>query len=439
MNAPFQLFDALPAHIEDALRASIERFGVLVPVVKDQHGNVLDGHHRARIADQLGVPYRVDVVQVADEDEAREIARTLNADRRQLTEEQRRAVAVELRKQGYSYPAIAGALGVSTMTAYRDVRRAEKEGTLSPDKVPGLSKGIDGNLRPARRPTVVAAKDEREAERAQQALALIGDDTPAAPVLEVRDVERAARQKEREERTAALTQRAREIDDDSPVQVRQMDCMDLIASLDDGSVSLLLTDPPYNVTDHEWDTWPSDEEYWRFTREWLGALRPKMADEFTAFVFCDADASPQMYQALVDTGWPVLRQAIWHRPNLAKKRSGSMTFLSSYEPFWHAGTRGLFLPDEWGEERFDVQRFVVPQSTHTTDPSYHPTQKPLGLFRRLVSIGSLPGELVVDPFVGAGTTAVACQMEGRRCLAGDQSAEYVQITLGRLAQAREAA
>lgn len=76
MNAPFQLFDALPAHIEDALRASIERFGVLVPVVKDQHGNVLDGHHRARIADQLGVPYRVDVVQVADEDEAREIART---------------------------------------------------------------------------------------------------------------------------------------------------------------------------------------------------------------------------------------------------------------------------------------------------------------------------------------------------------------------------
>ncbi|HEU4568897.1 MAG TPA: ParB N-terminal domain-containing protein [Marmoricola sp.] len=92
MNASYQLFDALPAHIEDALRASIERFGVLVPVVKDQHGNIIDGHHRARIAEPLGAPYRVDVVQVADEDEAREIARTLNADRRQLTEEQRRRI-----------------------------------------------------------------------------------------------------------------------------------------------------------------------------------------------------------------------------------------------------------------------------------------------------------------------------------------------------------
>jgi ParB-like chromosome segregation protein Spo0J len=65
----FQLFDALPAHVEDALRVSIERFGVLVPVAKDQHGNMIDGHHRARIADALGVRYRVDVMTVADDDE----------------------------------------------------------------------------------------------------------------------------------------------------------------------------------------------------------------------------------------------------------------------------------------------------------------------------------------------------------------------------------
>src|SRR5690606_25589321 len=148
-----------PAHIEDALRASIERFGVLVPVVKDQHGNILDGHHRARIADQLGVPYRVDVVQVADEEEAREIARTLNADRRQLTEEQRRAVAVELRKQGYSYRAIAGALGVSHVTVMKDVAEASTGSDL-PVEQPERIKSLDGKLRPARRPTIVAAKNE---------------------------------------------------------------------------------------------------------------------------------------------------------------------------------------------------------------------------------------------------------------------------------------
>ena len=92
MTAPFQLFDALDAATESALTESIRRFGVLVPVVRDQHGNVLDGHHRARIADTLGVKYPVSVIRVADDAEAREIARTLNADRRQLDAEQRRAM-----------------------------------------------------------------------------------------------------------------------------------------------------------------------------------------------------------------------------------------------------------------------------------------------------------------------------------------------------------
>lgn len=241
----------------------------------------------------------------------------------------------------------------------------------------------------------------------------------------------------REKATAEVVDRATPLDGGNPIQVRQETWQQTVERLGDGSVSLLLTDPPYAVTENDWDTFADDEDFWAFTAEWLAALRPKMADEFTAFVFCDADASPRMCRTMHDTGWPVLRQVIWHRPNLAKKRAGSLTFLSAYEPFWHAGTRGLMLPDEWGDERFDVQRFVVPQSNHVEDTSYHPTQKPIGLFRRLVQVGSAPGELVVDPFCGSGTTPVAAQFEDRRCVAGDQSAAYVQIALGRLAGTHE--
>lgn len=57
--APFQLFRNLAPPIEAALRASIYRFGVLVPIAKDQHGNILDGHQRARLADELGVKLQV--------------------------------------------------------------------------------------------------------------------------------------------------------------------------------------------------------------------------------------------------------------------------------------------------------------------------------------------------------------------------------------------
>lgn len=220
--------------------------------------------------------------------------------------------------------------------------------------------------------------------------------------------------------------------DEADIRLLRADCLDMIAELRDGSVSLLLTDPPYNVTENDWDMWPERGEYLEFMREWLAAMRPKMADESVAFVFCDARYTAAICEVLHDTDWPVLRQCIWHRGNLAKKRSGSKTLLSSYEPFWHCGTRDLELPDEWGDERFDVQKHAAPQSNGKTDPAYHPTQKPIALFERLVQLGSREGELVVDPFCGAGTTALACARNSRRCVSSDTSQEYIDIARGRL-------
>lgn len=151
-----QLFDTLPAHIEDALRASIERFGVLVPIVVTQDGEILDGHHRKRIADELGVEAKVSVVHVADEDEARAIAVTLNADRRQLDPEQRREVVAHLRQQGHSYRAIGEALGVGKSTVERDAEELSHAGQLSD---PETVRGLDGKERPATRPTKVTERE----------------------------------------------------------------------------------------------------------------------------------------------------------------------------------------------------------------------------------------------------------------------------------------
>lgn len=140
-----QPFPSLDEQTEAALRASIERFGVLVPVIHDQHGRTLDGHHRSRIADELGVDYRVDVREVADEDEAQEIARTLNEDRRQLTPEQRRPIVAALREEGHSMRAIAGALGVSKGAIQNDIERGVPAST--PERV----NGQDGKSYPATR------------------------------------------------------------------------------------------------------------------------------------------------------------------------------------------------------------------------------------------------------------------------------------------------
>jgi ParB-like chromosome segregation protein Spo0J len=142
-----QIFDPLPAYIEDALRASIKRFGVLVPITTDQHGAVLDGHHRKRIADELGITYETRVRECCSDEERREIAFTLNADRRQISAEQRRAVAIELRKMKHSYRAIAGALGVDHTTIMDDVKRST--GGESPVALPANVVGLDGKVRAA--------------------------------------------------------------------------------------------------------------------------------------------------------------------------------------------------------------------------------------------------------------------------------------------------
>jgi ParB-like chromosome segregation protein Spo0J len=75
-----------------ALRNDIEHNGILVPVLVDQHGRILDGHHRVKIANELGIDYPRDVREIADDNEAHDLAVTLNMVRRHLNREQKRAV-----------------------------------------------------------------------------------------------------------------------------------------------------------------------------------------------------------------------------------------------------------------------------------------------------------------------------------------------------------
>ena len=167
MSAPmFQLFKDLPPAVEAALRASIDRFGVLVHVVKDQHGNILDGHQRARIADSLGIKYPVSIVDVADEDEAREIARTLNEERRAMPKEERLVQLPELLAEGHSTRAIAGALGVSQSQVMLDKAEIEQDCSI-PDRVKRKGGGTYPARREPRLPPADALAQAREVNREQ--------------------------------------------------------------------------------------------------------------------------------------------------------------------------------------------------------------------------------------------------------------------------------
>lgn len=404
MTAPFQLFDALPAHIEDALRASIERFGVLVPVVKDQHGNIIDGHHRSRIADQLGVKYRVDVVQVADEDEAREIARTLNSDRRQLTEDQRREVVRVLREQGHSVRAIAAALKVGKSTVDRDVAELSRAGQL---EQPDRAVGLDGKSRPAKRPTVVAAKNEREAERAQEALSLVGDSAPGR-VLDVKRIERIARETEAERRRADPIE---PVTIHGAVDIRLGDFRQVLADVPDGSVDAIITDPPYpgeyiplfgdlselaaRILAPHGVLVAMTGQAW--LRQYLEQLDKHLAYRWTA-AYITQGPRTRVHAAKVGTGW---------KPLLVYRRRDA--------------TDLPFLVDDLFDSAGDDKRH------------HHWGQSESGIAEQVERF-TQPGALVVDPFLGGGTTAVVCRDLGRRFIGCDIDAAHVAASRERLGE-----
>jgi ParB-like chromosome segregation protein Spo0J len=399
-----QLFDALPPSIEAALRTSIERFGVLVPVVKDQHGRIIDGHHRATVADKLGVTYRVDVIPVADDDQARELARTLNADRRHLTEDQRREVAVTLRRAGHSERAIAGALGVSQPTVHRDIERATDslESVELPDRVTGL----DGKSRPARRPTIVAARNDREAERAQEALATIGDIAPAR-VVDVKRIERIAREAEAKQRRSEPQSERTVIDS---IDIRHGDFRTVLADIPDASVDAIITDPPYPR-----EFIPLFGDLSKLAarilkpagvlavmtgQTWLRGYLAEL-DRHMRYRWCGAylvqGQRNRVHGARVGTGW---------KPVLLYSRMDAPTDCS-------------FILDDL----FD---------SAGGDKAYHDWGQSESGMAMLVGRLSQPGQSIVDPFLGGGTTAVVCRDLERRFIGCDIDAAAVAVARGRL-------
>ncbi|WP_416444695.1 ParB N-terminal domain-containing protein [Leucobacter sp. HNU] len=109
------------------LRADILEHGIQVPVVKDQHGRILDGNNRAAIADQLGIDYPVEVVHVADDEEAEDRAISLNLKRRSISQAQMRELIADQidRHPDMSDRAIAKRLGCSHPTV-ASVRKGGK-------------------------------------------------------------------------------------------------------------------------------------------------------------------------------------------------------------------------------------------------------------------------------------------------------------------------
>ncbi len=147
-DRPYQLLPPLDEQQRFILRQSIEKNGVLEPVVFDEEGEILDGHHRVEIAEELEIDYPRRVVADLDEAGKRQYAITTNVARRHLSQTVRGSLVAQLRSQGMSIRRIAETTGLPKTTVARDLDQVSQVGHLTETVT-----GADGKKYAAARPT----------------------------------------------------------------------------------------------------------------------------------------------------------------------------------------------------------------------------------------------------------------------------------------------
>lgn len=245
------------------------------------------------------------------------------------------------------------------------------------------------------------------------------------------------------------------------------DCRDVLAQLPANSIDLIFADPPYNLQlagtlvrpdtsvvdacDDEWDQFDSFEAYDQFTHDWLSACRRVLRDSGTLWVIGAYHNIFRVGRILQDLGYWILNDVVWVKDNPMPNFRG-VRFTNAHETLiWckrSARSRGYVFnyhemkAENGGKQMRSDWRFpLCTGSERVRDDDgakAHPTQKPLALVDRIVRACSLPGQVVLDPFAGVGTTAVAAVRNGRRFVGIEREPRYVELARRRVAQEQSA-
>ena len=240
------------------------------------------------------------------------------------------------------------------------------------------------------------------------------------------------------------------------------DCLDALASLPAESVDLVFADPPYNLqlshpltrpdqslvdaVDDDWDRFASFGDYDRFTKAWLQGVRRVMKPNATLFVIGSYHNIFRVGSTLQDLGFWILNDIVWLKANpmpnfrgrrftnahetliWASRDADAKGYTFNYEAMKGANDdtqmrSDWFMPICSGGERLKDRN----------GDKLHPTQKPEALLTRILLSASKPGDVVLDPFFGSGTTGAVARRFGRTCVGIERDPGYAAAAAARIA------
>ncbi|MDG0027788.1 site-specific DNA-methyltransferase [Trinickia sp. Y13] len=238
------------------------------------------------------------------------------------------------------------------------------------------------------------------------------------------------------------------------------DCIDGMNALPEGSVDLIVADPPYNLGKDFgiWKETEREKDWIEWTHAWLAAAERVLRPGGAIFVYGIHRHLCWVQCELYRLGLTYRRQIIWsyengfagytkslaahYEPLLWFSKGDSYTYHPIREPYKsterlkHKVTKNgkSWTPNPEGRMAGDIWRFpVLAGRRFAPEKVNHPTQKPIPLSLRIVRHFSNPGELVLVPFVGSGSECLASRMAGRRYLGFELNSAYAEIAEDRIA------
>ncbi|MSO80996.1 MAG: site-specific DNA-methyltransferase [Alphaproteobacteria bacterium] len=245
------------------------------------------------------------------------------------------------------------------------------------------------------------------------------------------------------------------------------DCVDHMRSLPSGGIDMVFADPPYNLqlagdlvrpdnsrvdgVDEAWDRFPDLAAYDAFTRDWLSAARHALKPDGTLWVIGSYHNIYRVGSILQDLGFWILNDIVWRKSNPMPNFRGRR-FTNAHETLLWASksqdARYTFNYDAMKGLNEDLQMrsdWLIPLCTgaerlkDAEGKKAHPTQKPEALLHRVVLAATRPGEVVLDPFFGTGTTGAVARRLGRHYIGIERDAAYADIAEARIAATEPAA
>ena len=238
------------------------------------------------------------------------------------------------------------------------------------------------------------------------------------------------------------------------------DCIAAMARLPDKSVDMIFADPPYNLqlqgdlfrpeggrvdaVDDDWDKFDSLATYDDFTREWLAEARRILKDDGTIWVIGSYHNIYRVGTLLQDADFWILNDIIWRKANPMPNFRGTR-FTNAHETLlWCAKdekARYTFNYRAMKALNDDLQMrsdWVLPicsggeRAKDGNGDKAHPTQKPESLLYRILLSCTKPGDVVLDPFFGTGTTGAVARRLGRRWIGIEREPTYAKVARARI-------